>query len=73
MSNVIVYQTCPKCKGTGIAQVQSAGGLVEENPCKMCDGESGLATGYVNMSDFDAKLNDILDKCNDIFEQVSEP
>ncbi len=41
-ANVGLYEVCPRCKGDGIALVQTSEGIVEEDPCTQCDGKGLL-------------------------------
>lgn len=66
-----INKTCDTCGGDGVVSLHNYG--VSENvECWQCEGSGKLVVLTVNLDDIDLKLNDILDKCNDIFEQVSE-
>ena len=68
-----IYYECPRCCGTGVAIVVSGpGSTTEEDPCSKCDGLGLYSTKKIDVTDIVDLLNDILDKCNDIFEAVTE-
>jgi len=67
-----VVVTCPRCSGTG----EDPGG----GDCKRCGGDGEIEgshsditdASYNTNKDMNDKLDDILDKCNDIMEKLSE-
>jgi len=63
---------CYKCFGVGIHSKDTIGGVVEIDPCPVCNGDKYLTISQIDLSDLDNKLDDIMDKCNDIFEKVNE-
>jgi len=40
-------------------------------PCTACTDGLRVA-GYIDVSDIDDKIKDVLDKCNDIFDEIKE-
>jgi DnaJ-class molecular chaperone len=70
---VDVLRTCPKCFGDGEHEtdIPGGGGTIGQT-CPTCDGVGRLVIGYVDITDLTDKVGDIVDKCNDILERVSE-
>ena len=68
-----VYKICGSCKGTGVLTFHD----IEGNPmrelitCPRCLGEKEILWG--NIADLNDKLDDIIDKLNDIKEVVDAP
>jgi hypothetical protein len=75
MSEITVYRACDKCGGDGEwpnADTSFNGNPVEPEEvgeCAKCAGEGKLYAGSFELS---PGLDDIMDKCNDIFDIVSQ-
>jgi DnaJ-class molecular chaperone len=65
---VDIKRTCPKCFGTGVHHKNTPDGIVDTDPCPKCDGSGKIVLLTVDLSDIEGKLDDIMDRCNDIFE-----
>lgn len=65
-----VYKICKSCEGTGILTFYDfEGNYVKESiTCPRCLGEKEILWG--NIADLNDKLDDIIDKLNDIKEVV---
>jgi hypothetical protein len=75
MAKIAIYVVCYKCNGAGIYYQDTLQGIVEEDPCPVCQGAKYLPVQYVELTDFGLddlsdRLDDILDKCNDIIEKL---
>jgi hypothetical protein len=72
MSDCTLSAICPRCVN-GVAQVlDSEGVMIEENPCKWCNGESKFLIGTLKVDDLIDKLNDVKEKCDEIMEKLNE-
>jgi DnaJ-class molecular chaperone len=77
MASLEVYRQCSMCGGDGLFPNDNItyGGVVlpptNPGPCQTCGGD-GKILAYSIEEDFVVKIDDILDKCNDIFEKVNE-
>lgn len=60
---------CVNCGGTGRKLVSDSGS--ETKDCPRCTGTGLQNGGEVHDSDMMDKLDDILDKCKDIFEKLN--
>ena len=60
---------CSLCEGTGTIDAFSKWGMTEGHHMGQFNMIVGLVATLVAVSD---KLDDVMDKCNDIFEKVSE-
>lgn len=76
MGQVVVKRICPQCAGDGVfGQTAGAGGQ-GPHPCDWagCAGTGYIELGFVeldpDLSDILAKVEDVLDKCNDILEAL---
>jgi len=69
-----VYIGCFHCDGTGIEEEHYEDGeLIPERSCPYCGGDGmKTITQIIDITDLMAKIDDILDKCNDIKEKVDE-
>lgn len=75
MSEFDVYKTCTHCNGSGEVPeypVDASGPPSGTTECPECGGDGAVSVGKVDLSDIEDALSDIMDKCNDIFEQVTE-
>lgn len=61
---------CTNCEGTGKRRFSDSSSSTED--CSHCGGTGLQDEGEVHDSDLMSKLDDILNKCNDIFQKVSE-
>lgn len=71
----IIYAKCIKCiDGIESIKVTLPGGNIETNEivCRSCGGEMAIPSGSFLSKDFVDVINDIQQKCNDIFEKVNE-
>ena len=74
MADLEIKITCPRCEGVGSTNqytYDSQGNVTNtepEDPCTKCNGDTTIQWGTVVCDE----LDDILDKCNDIFEKVNE-
>ena len=71
---VEVRKTCPHCHGSGeTPDYPDSGGSPPSGTetCTECNGNTTVLVFSVDLGDMDDKLDDIMDKCNDIFEEVS--
>jgi len=60
-------RNCPTCGGSG--EIEAAFGMTEGHRLAMFNMVTELVATYADLSD---KLDNIMDKCNDIFEKVNE-
>ncbi len=75
-----ITQDCPACGGTGreTGLAPNSGGppTPYDNPCSRCQGVGKLLYGYLSedlmtfLADLEDKVNDVKNKCNDIFEKL---
>ena len=69
---VEVKQTCAQCQGTGIYKGGSDSPL--SCPWPGCNGTGEYVIGHIHLDpgldELETKLNDIMDKCNDIAEAI---
>ena len=73
MAEYIVKNDCRACMTTGVGKkFDGAGVLVDIDPCPACGGDGYVNVGVVNLDDLESKIDDIMDKCRDIFEKVNE-
>jgi hypothetical protein len=76
MAMTKIYSACFYCNQTGVVPMEEQSNpALPPNPptkvCPYCDGELWVLEGGIDLSDITDKQGDILDKCNDILEQVS--
>ena len=60
---------CSTCHGTGALADQLG---VNLGQCHICGGAGYNVIGSIDSTDIEDKLDDILNKCNDIFEKLNE-
>jgi len=72
VSTTIIKATCAQCEGDGLTTVWLNDEETGQASCPMCSGTGKMDVSEFDISDMDGKLDDILDKCNDIFEKVNE-
>lgn len=72
MADLIIKIKCGRCNGTGINDNQIVDGIVVSESCTSCSGTGYFGSGLIDATEITDLLNDIKDKCNDIFEKVSE-
>jgi len=62
---------CRKCSGDGkiASYTESSSGLID---CPRCAGTGYRDWGELDIAELEDKLDDILDKCNDIFKKINE-
>jgi DnaJ-class molecular chaperone len=69
------YTKCQTCNGTGLIY-QYAEGEGSSVPCFNCGGdgyiESGMSEGGEQLADLTDKVNDCLDKLDDVLELIKE-
>lgn len=65
-----IKKNCWQCRGSGTRPASDVDGT--PIPCGACSGTGKESWGAVNLLDISDKLDDLLNKCNDIFEKVSE-
>jgi len=67
---IIIKNKCSACGGDGLIPNYSSGVIDGSSNCEW----PGCVDGYIEVGKFTINpgLDDILDKCNDIFEKVSE-
>lgn len=72
MATYEVRAHCGQCDGTG--SVITWLDAVEQGSieCPTCGGSGKMLVGEINLNDLEGKIDDIADKCNDIFEKVNE-
>jgi len=74
MAQFEIKKTCPRCEGDGSLDINvydSSGNVVSstpEDPCSMCEGNTVILWGVLECDE----INDILSKCNDIWEKLNE-
>jgi DnaJ-class molecular chaperone len=67
-----VFKICETCGGDGIREYVLGDSSWGDEECPQCEGTGKYVSGSVDLSDLDDKIDDVVDKCNDILEQVSE-
>ena len=77
MGEINAYIRCAACNGVGTIPnsfLDPEGIPVTDGTktCPRCNGEGKYLWGKLDVSDLEDKFNDILNKCDDIFEKVSE-
>jgi len=66
-----IFVKCAQCNGTG-EYSQGSGIHLTSNVCNWPGCVNGfIPFGNIDSSDISDKLDDVLDKCNDILEQIS--
>jgi len=68
---------CASCRGVGsrVIGYDEQNNPIYENPCTGCGGDGKTTTALIDdtlLNDMNDKLDDILGKCNDIFEKLNE-
>ena len=68
-----IYATCKRCGGTGEEPIgyDKDGNPLDAITCRKCAGNIEVSNKYLS-SDLIDLFNDIMNKCNDIFEKVNE-
>jgi len=80
--SVTIVQTCQKCFGSGVYYKDTPNGMVEENPCPLCDGSkvfelcrvhlpSGVFRGdevfeAIDQTEYDALTGTQASKCDKV-------
>lgn len=67
---IFIARRCRRCDGIGLVSNQVGGNL--NGSCDRCNGTGITSWDSIDLSNLEAKLNDILDKCDDIFEKLNE-
>lgn len=69
--DIEVKRTCAQCQGTGTYNTPTGGGVC---PWPGCNGTGEYVIGHIHLDpgldELETKLNDIMDKCNDIAEAI---
>lgn len=65
---VDTFIKCWQCRGTGTRPPDGEGGA----ECPYCFGAGKLHYGHLDVTAMNDKLNDIMNKLDDIFEKVNE-
>jgi DnaJ-class molecular chaperone len=63
---------CQRCNGEGKGTFPNAqGNPTYEDPCTLCGGDGIASTNsFIDITDIYDKVEDILNKCNDILESI---
>ena len=71
---MLIKEICYYCSGDGLVHIDDdAGGPGEDVTCTVCGGSGELLVGTIDeLDDLRDTINDILNKCNDIFEKENE-
>jgi len=60
MAKEKIQRVCFKCNGVGIHYTDTEGGVIETNPCPVCNGEKYVTIEYLDLS----KLKIAFDELN---------
>ncbi len=66
-----IYKQCRTCMGNGIENTFDASGNPIQVSCTACNGTGKYLCSTMDLSNITNKLNDILDKCDDILEAIN--
>ena len=67
-----ILKICDSCGGDGIRQIVTGSDTWGMEGCGACLTTGKQEIGHVDLTDLEDKIDDVINKCNDIFEKVSE-
>ena len=65
-----IIRRCRRCDGTGLVSHQTGGN--PNGTCDRCGGSGETSWDSFDLSDLEDKVQDVLNKCNDILEKLNE-
>lgn len=64
---VRITRTCPKCNGEGVDRKDTKAGIKIIDPCPQCLGSGKIDMMDIDLSDMDAKLDELISKVDAIW------
>jgi len=67
-----IYSICSSCNGNGTRPMMTGDDRLGVEDCPRCATTGKLEVGILDLSDIEDKIDDVMNKCNDIKEVVDE-